>query len=133
MRRVHRTQNRGVFSYEPVRVHEDDPVARRPVGFGCPRGHAFTIMFADDAELPIAWECRQHGIEAGRLGVELKHKPIKVRTHWDMLRERRAVPELEQLLDKQLETLRAGRLVPVGMWLRWAQGFRGGQPPRVSR
>ena len=30
------------------------------------------------------------------------------RTHWDMLLERRSIPELEELLDESLEILRSG-------------------------
>jgi hypothetical protein len=33
-----------------------------------------------------------------------------VRTHWDMLRERRSIPELEDLLEERLVLLRAGRV-----------------------
>ncbi|SHF63871.1 RNA polymerase-binding protein RbpA [Streptoalloteichus hindustanus] len=32
------------------------------------------------------------------------------RTHWDMLRERRSIPELEQLLAERLALLGAGRV-----------------------
>jgi hypothetical protein len=40
---------------------------------------------------------------------EEKHgKPV--RTHWDMLMERRTTAELEELLAERLELLRSGRL-----------------------
>ena len=32
-----------------------------------------------------------------------------VRTHWDMLLERRSIPELEQILSDRLELLRSRR------------------------
>jgi len=32
------------------------------------------------------------------------------RTHWDMLLERRSIPELEELLDERLDLLRKGQL-----------------------
>ena len=41
---------------------------------------------------------------------EVEHKPVKaVRTHWDMLLERRSIPELEELLEERLALLRASR------------------------
>jgi hypothetical protein len=37
-------------------------------------------------------------------------KPVKhVRTHWDMLLERRSIPELEELLEERLTLLRQSR------------------------
>ena len=40
-----------------------------------------------------------------------EEKPGKpVRTHWDMLLERRSEEELQVLLDQRLELLRAGKL-----------------------
>ncbi|MDK8299884.1 MAG: RNA polymerase-binding protein RbpA, partial [Actinomycetaceae bacterium UMB1218B] len=42
-------------------------------------------------------------------------KPAKaVRTHWDMLRERRSLEELEVVLNEQLTAYREGRLQPEG-------------------
>lgn len=40
----------------------------------------------------------------GVVGEEKVEKPV--RTHWDMLRERRSIPELEDILAEQLEKLR---------------------------
>ena len=63
------------------------------------------------AELPPTWECRLHGTESKIIdGVEPEVKKIKPpRTHWDMLLERRSIPELEELLDERLEELRGRR------------------------
>ncbi len=37
-------------------------------------------------------------------GPEPEAKPVKhVRTHWDMLLERRSIPELEELLEERLD------------------------------
>ena len=37
-------------------------------------------------------------------------KPVRpVRTHWDMLLERRSIPELEELLEERLTLLRQSR------------------------
>jgi hypothetical protein len=56
------------------------------------------------------WECRC-GAEAKLVGgTEPEAKPAKhQRTHWDMLLERRSIPELEELLEERLTLLRAAR------------------------
>ena len=86
-------------------------VRRRVARFACPKGHDFEVPFSDDAELPPTWECRLHGTESKIIdGVEPEIKKIKPpRTHWDMLLERRSIPELEELLDERLEELRGRR------------------------
>jgi hypothetical protein len=111
------SEDRGLFSYEPAR---GDLVARRSVGFVCPSGHEFMVVFADGVTLPSSWECRQHGVQAGLRGVphHQQQPPVVVRSHWDLLRERRRDAELARLLAEQLRELRAGRLVPVSTWLR---------------
>lgn len=83
--------------------------ARQEVGFDCPRDHHFEITFAAEAELPTEWECPRCGEVAKRSdGAEVEPKDEKpVRTHWDMLRERRSIPELEELLDERLKEIRA--------------------------
>ncbi len=74
-----------------------------------------TVMtFAADADAPEAWECRTCGNEAVRRTehgvVEIDHSGDKVaRTHWDMLLERRTIPELEELLEERLALLRERR------------------------
>jgi hypothetical protein len=81
------------------------------VVYACPKGHDFTVSFADDAESPVIWECRLHGNESrlfdGAVPEQKKIKPP--RTHWDMLLERRSIPELEELLDERLTELRGRR------------------------
>lgn len=81
---------------------------RQEVGFDCPKGHHFTITFAEEAELPTEWECPRCGDPARRSdGAEHVEKPGKPpRTHWDMLRERRSVEELEDLLAERLDEIR---------------------------
>ena len=45
-----------------------------------------------------------------RDGVEPERKPEKhVRTHWDMLLERRTLAELEEVLEERLDVLREMR------------------------
>ncbi len=77
-------------------------------------GRDTTLTFAADAEVPQTWECRTCGAEAvlrvGDTTVEVDHSGDKVaRTHWDMLLERRTIPELEELLEERLAYIRARR------------------------
>lgn len=78
--------------------------------YTCPEGHVTELPFSVEAEVPALWECRC-GLDA-RLndGPEPELKATKPqRTHWDMLLERRSVPELEELLEERLALLRAKR------------------------
>jgi len=73
-----------------------------------------TLTFAADAEAPATWECRNCGGEALLTvdgdTVEVDHSGDKAaRTHWDMLLERRTIPELEEILAERLEFVRARR------------------------
>ena len=81
---------------------------RSHVGFDCPKGHHFEVAFAIEAELPFEWECKKCGLMANRSdGATWEDKEAKApRTHWDMLRERRSIPELEEILSEQLDKLR---------------------------
>lgn len=77
-------------------------------------GRETTLMFAADAEAPAAWECRTCGAEAvlqtPKGSAEVDHSNDKTpRTHWDMLLERRTIPELEELLAERLEFIRQRR------------------------
>ncbi|MGH3770333.1 MAG: RNA polymerase-binding protein RbpA [Pseudonocardiaceae bacterium] len=107
--RVLRGSRLGTVSYETDRDHDLAP--RRSVVYACPKGHDFTVSFADDAESPMIWECRLHGNES-RLSDGAAPEPKKIkppRTHWDMLLERRSLSELEALLDERLTELRGRR------------------------
>jgi len=111
------SQERGIFTQAAAQVRDDELAARQAVGFACPRGHDFTVFFADTADLPMTWECRQHGIEGRLKDSAPRPRPVKARCHWDMVLERRRVSELAQLLNQQLKDLQAGRLIPVEQWL----------------
>ena len=82
--------------------------ARQEIEFDCPHEHHFTITFSAEAELPTQWECPRCGAIAKRTdGVVAEPKETKpVRTHWDMLLERRSISELEELLAERLDLLR---------------------------
>ena len=81
---------------------------RQVLAFDCPNDHHFEVTFAIEAELPTEWECKRCGQVAKRsdgvVGEPKEEKPQ--RTHWDMLRERRSMPELEDIFKEQLEKLR---------------------------
>ncbi len=81
---------------------------RQEIGFDCPKGHHFEVVFSDEADLPTEWECPRCGEISGRSdGSTGEEKTVKaVRTHWDMLRERRSIPELEDLLAERLGEIR---------------------------
>jgi len=104
--RVLRGSRLGSVSYESDRAADLAP--RSDVRFQCPSGHQFTVLFADEAELPATWECKVCGSPALRLDAVLPEgKPAKhVRTHWDMLLERRTIADLEEVLAERLALLR---------------------------
>lgn len=83
--------------------------------YACSTCERETILtFAADAEAPATWECRTCGAEA-RLQVDGKSVEVEAadekagRTPWDMLLERRTIPELEELLEERLTFLRERR------------------------
>lgn len=115
------THDRNTFAYASAHVRDDGFVGRRSITFTCPRGHAFMVPFADGIALPDRWECRQHGLMAELGAVPRERPPAKIRTHWDMLCERRPEADMVQLLNQQLKALRAGRLLPMEEWLRQSQ------------
>ena len=87
------------------------PSERQITVYMCPQGHRTELPFSIEADIPPTWECRC-GLDAKLLdGPEpVSLKPVKhVRTHWDMLLERRSLPELEQLLEERLTLLRESR------------------------
>lgn len=88
---------------------------RQQVGYVCKAGHSFEITMSDEAEIPAVWECPRCGAEAlsaaGIVPEEKAEKPV--RTHWDMLLERRSLSELEDILSERLELLRGGEIGPA--------------------
>ncbi len=89
--------------------------ARQQIEFACPNGHRFEITMSMEAEVPPVWECARCGAEALNTdGIRPEMKAEKpVRTHWDMLLERRSVKELEEILQERLELLRDGEIGPA--------------------
>ena len=86
------------------------PSERRITTYICPQGHRIELPFSVEADVPDTWECRCNSTARLLDGPAPVERPVKhVRTHWDMLLERRSIPELEELLEERLTLLRASR------------------------
>jgi hypothetical protein len=98
----------GAVSYETDRDHDLAP--RRIARYRTDNGEEFDVPFADEAEIPGTWLCK-NGLEGTLIdGVAPEEKKVKPpRTHWDMLLERRSEGELEELLKERLDLLKARR------------------------
>ena len=80
-----------------------EPAPRQMVEFECEDGTRFKVPFSIEAEVPSTWDSGIDGIGV-RVGVnEPDGEPVKhVRSHWNMLLERRSFDELQLLLDERL-------------------------------
>jgi len=100
----------GAVSYE--NDYAGDLAERQVVSYSCHNGHVIAVPFAAEAEVPATWECRFCGTTATQTNSDTA-EPLRLktgRTHWDMLLERRSLPELEAILEERLGVLRlAGR------------------------
>lgn len=106
--RVLRGSRMGAVSYETDRDHDLAP--RQLVRYRTDTGEIFEVPFADDAEIPGEWLCKNGQIGLLIEGEGTDAKPVKpARTHWDMLRERRTIEELDVLLEERIEQLRKRR------------------------
>lgn len=106
--RVLRGSRMGAVSYETDRDHDLAP--RQLVKYKTADGEIYEVPFADDAEIPEEWMCKNGKLGILMEGEGVESKPIKPpRTHWDMLRERRSIEELDVLLEERIEALRKRR------------------------
>ena len=106
--RVLRGSRMGAVSYETDRDHDLAP--RQTAKYRTPNGEVFEVPFADDAEIPEEWMCKNGKLGTLVEGEGVESKPVKPpRTHWDMLRERRSIEELDELLTERIENLRSRR------------------------
>ncbi|CCI83585.1 RNA polymerase-binding protein RbpA [Corynebacterium otitidis] len=106
--RVLRGSRMGAVSYETDRDHDLAP--RQTAKYKTESGKIHEVPFAEDAEIPETWLCKDG--EWGTLieGKGVASKPSKPpRTHWDMLRERRSLEELDELLEERIDQLRKRR------------------------
>ena len=88
-----------------------EPADRQVFQYDCPVGHHTLLPFSAEAEvIPLTWTCR-----CGREAIVVTKSPRLApteerverhqRTHWDMLRERRSIDELESLLAERIALL----------------------------
>jgi len=101
----------GAVSYEN---DAQVPFAERQlVAYECPQGHRTVIPFSVDAEdIPLTWDCRCGGTASVPVGTDVANLAAPeekaerhVRSHWDMLLERRSIADLEELLEERLALL----------------------------
>ena len=107
--RVLRGSRLGAVSYESDRDRNLAP--RHIARYRTENGEEFDMPFAHDAEIPGTWLCR-NGMEGALIegGDLAEPKTVKVpRTPWDMLRERRSIEELDELLKERLEIIKSRR------------------------
>jgi len=85
-----------------LNLTSDTEFARRAnATYNCPNSHAFTMTFADGIIQPVTWDCPRCGRMAHLAGTKpLPPAAEPGRMHWDMLRERRSLAELAELLDQ---------------------------------
>ncbi|WP_035108805.1 RNA polymerase-binding protein RbpA [Corynebacterium efficiens] len=106
--RVLRGSRMGAVSYETDRDHDLAP--RQLVKYRTDDGEIYEVPFADDAEIPEEWMCKNGKLGTLVEGEGVESKPVKPpRTHWDMLLERRSIEELDVLLEERIEALRKRR------------------------
>jgi hypothetical protein len=92
--------------------YDNVPAAERfEVTYICPQGHTTVIPLSVEAEeVPHEWDCRC-GSVAERPDLEAPEKPEEryIRTHWDMLLERRSIKELQDIYNERLALLNESR------------------------
>ncbi|CAB5005497.1 unannotated protein [freshwater metagenome] len=100
----------GAISYESER-HAEAPECE-VVRYACSLGHQSVIPFSVEAEeIPLTWMCRC-GREAAavnkvpKMAFVITADQRVLRTHWDMLLERRTIADLQELLAERLAVLR---------------------------
>lgn len=96
----------GATSYE---VDSGLYAPRQLTTYVCQNQHRVTMPFSVDAdEIPDTWPC-SCGLPGFRQGVQIQPtaEPKHVRSHWDMLLERRSIKDLEGILKERLEVVRA--------------------------
>ncbi|MCO1340064.1 hypothetical protein BJH93_14390 [Kocuria polaris] len=87
-----------------------EPAPRQRVEYRTEDGEQVFVTFASEAEIPATWVSKS-GKDAllvnGHKPEEDNSKPV--RTHWDMLLERRSEEELEEILEDRLKKIRSAR------------------------
>src|SRR3979490_2872694 len=98
----------GAVSYETDRNHDLAP--RQVARYRTDNGEEFEVPFADDAEIPGTWQCR-NGMEGTLIEGDVPEpKKVKPQTiHWHTLHELRSVEELEEQLKWRLDIIKTRR------------------------
>lgn len=87
-----------------------EPAPRQNVDYICEDGEKITVTFAAEAEIPGTWTAPSGKVGVLAEGEAPEAEPEKpVRTHWDMLLERRSQEDLEDILKDRLKILRERR------------------------
>ncbi|GAA1186079.1 MULTISPECIES: RNA polymerase-binding protein RbpA [Nesterenkonia] len=87
-----------------------EPAPRQDVQYVCEDGEKITVTFSAEADVPSTWTSptgKEGVLMDGSKPDDTPEKPV--RTHWDMLLERRSVEELEEILTERLKQLRERR------------------------
>ncbi|WP_010524966.1 RNA polymerase-binding protein RbpA [Nesterenkonia sp. F] len=87
-----------------------EPAPRQEVQYVCEDGEKISVTFAAEAEVPPTWTSptgKEGVLVDGSKPDDTPDKPV--RTHWDMLLERRSTEELEDILTERLKKLRERR------------------------
>jgi len=95
----------GATSYE---VENGISVPRALTTYVCDSNHRVTLpFFAEADEIPDVWEC-ECGLLGLRMGAVMPELPTAriIRSHLDMVRERRSDADLGDVLDDALRNLR---------------------------
>ena len=81
---------------------------RRRVSFYCVNQHETRPVFAQEAEIPLTWDCRRCGLPAGqdKAAPPPAIKPAPFKTHLAYVQERRNPQESDELLAEALANLR---------------------------
>ena len=101
----------GAISYETDR--QLNPPPRQIARYRTADGKEYEVPFADDADVPNTWSCR-NGMEGKLIGGDDQQpkKTKRVRTHWDMVLERRSIEDLEVLFKERLALITNQRRGP---------------------
>lgn len=87
-----------------------EPAPRQNVEYVCEDGEKISVIFAADADIPATWTSNSGKVGILAEGETPDTEPEKpVRTHWDMLLERRSEEDLGQILEDRLKILRERR------------------------
>lgn len=87
-----------------------EPAPRQNVDYICEDGEKITVIFAAEADIPGTWTAPSGKVGVLAEGEAPEAAPEKpVRTHWDMLLERRSQQDLEDILKDRLKILRERR------------------------